>query len=238
MEPNPIPVRVMFELLSPDPPAEPQRWASVHGELQVALAEGVWQLELARTNPPSVHYPLEVKFEIGESKSRIVPGDSRFALLGEPGQRVWVLPQHPEPDAASLFVSGTRIDAGAIVTDSAQLRLVEIRGPGHVFACQIQPDGEPVLWLSSRADSDPTGGIPLSLGDATAVHWAFTSPGRYDLIVNAVAQRAGSEERVRTAARFLSFDVLPASTAPPAPSPLEDPRPHGHAPTTLQSLLL
>jgi surface-anchored protein len=210
------PVRVRFELLSPDPPSEPERWTAGHAELQVALEEGVWRLDLARTDPPSVHQPHEVQFEIDESMSRLVPDDPRFAFLGEPGQRVWILPQLPEPDAVSLSVSGARIDDGAIVPDSAQLRLIEIRGPGHVFAYQIQPDGEPVLWLSSRAESDAAGGIPLSSGEATAVHWAFTQPGCYKLVVCAVAQRANPEEPVRTSARILSFEVLPASPVPPA----------------------
>jgi surface-anchored protein len=217
-EPAPTsdPVRVRFELLSSDAPVEAQRWAAGHAELQVAREEGFWQLELMRTGTPSVNHLHEVEFEIGESMSRIVPDDPRFAFLGKPGERVWILPQHPEPDAVSLSVSGARIEEGAIVPDSAQLQLLENRGPGDVLAYRVQPDGEPSLWLSSRPESDPAGGIPLSTGAATPVHWAFTQPGRYDLIVHAVARRAGTEEPVRTAARFLSFDVLPAAALPPA----------------------
>jgi surface-anchored protein len=216
-EPAPVsdPVRVMFDLLSADAPVAPQLQTSGHAELQVVLEEGVWRLELSRTDPPSVNHPHEVEFEVGESMSRIVPDDPRFAFLGQPGERVWILPQLPQPDAISLFVSGARIEDGAIVTDSAQLQLVEVRGPGDVLAYQVQPDGTPVLWLNSLANSNAAGGIPLSSVDPTPVTWAFTQAGRYEVIVLAVAERAGSEEPVRTAARILAIDVLPPSPAPP-----------------------
>jgi hypothetical protein len=88
----------------------------------------------------------------------------------------WILPQDPEPKAILLSVSGARIDDGAIVTDSAQLELLKVRGPGEVLAYLIQPDGEPVLWLSSRAESVAVGGIPVSRSDTTRVAWAFTQP--------------------------------------------------------------
>jgi hypothetical protein len=81
-----------------------------------------------------LNHPHEVEFEIGESMSSIIPNDPQFAFLGEPGQRVWILPQDPEPEAIMLSVSGARINDGAIATDSAQLELLEVRGPGEVLA--------------------------------------------------------------------------------------------------------
>jgi surface-anchored protein len=153
--------------------------------------------------------PAVVPVRIGAAAIRTVPahlGD----LLGPIGSRVWILPQHEDPQLPFFGIGAGSIPSGRFRDDQLSLVLRRVEGPGDVVAYQVQALGD-IRTLYSSRDHLPDS-LKLRVGAHLHCNWAFTAPGTYRTYwyaagVSPDGSIAESEETM------FRFEVI----APPAP---------------------
>lgn len=130
--------------------------------------------------PSEEHDPSDVAFAVPDGAGVVVPDDERYAFLGEPGDRVWVLPESPTPD---LVWPGWNLDvADGAAADAVRWALLSVDGPGEFVLFDSGGDGfgAPRVLLGSGTDR-------LDYAQHAHGSWAFDAAGVYCLDVSQTA---------------------------------------------------
>lgn len=131
---------------------------------------------------------LTTIYRIGEEALSEVPDNPDYALLGEPGDAIWIIPEIYNPDVVYLGIGapllGRNIFAGGLSNrGQVTMRLVEVSGSGPASggALTMWQSGFPPRFHYSTVD-----GIgPEDVLDAITANfhahynWAFSKPGLY-----------------------------------------------------------
>ena len=183
----------------PDPgdpdPGDPAAWPvtdravlrSGHVDLLARIAAGSLATVVRDDSvvPSEEHDPADVAFAVPDAARVAVPGDDRYAFLGEAGDPVWVLPESPTPGLVwpgwSLEVSD---DAAA---DAVRWELSGVEGPGGFVLFDSGGDdwGAPRVLLGDGADR-------IDYAQHAHGSWAFTAAGVYCLDVSQTALDDGA----------------------------------------------
>ncbi|MEV0949650.1 choice-of-anchor M domain-containing protein [Promicromonospora sp. NPDC050249] len=189
--------------------------------------------------PSEEHDPSEVAFAVPDGAGVVVPDDERYAFLGEPGDRIWVLPESPTPD---LVWPGWNLDvADGGAADAVRWALLAVDGPGDFVLFDSGGDGfgAPRVLLGPGTDR-------LDYAQHAHGSWAFDVAGVYCLDVSQTALDGDGPTSATDAATLLfavgvdarrvteehcgltaeEFDAGPDGPGP-SPSPSPSPGPDG-----------
>lgn len=175
-----------------------------HVDVGVGFEDGALNVHVHDETNDVEHDPADVHFVAPPAARTTVPDDPAFGFLGDPGGRVWILPEVENPELLFLGIGTEELEPGVFAGDSVTLRVLRVRGPGSFSVFTSDPFGAPQVLINSRD------GLPDSLALPVATHlhanWAFTARGTYRVLVQATATLAGGGA-IRSPLAILTFCV-------------------------------
>jgi putative ABC transporter-associated repeat protein len=211
--------------------------AQGHVDLGPRYVDGEWTLMVHDDSAdPSVWRSLDRSvFQVSDKALLPVPEDPAYSFAGEPGTRVYVVPQVQNPDVAWIGWNTQDPEVMATIDGGVTLTLTGVDGPGELFVyLQAGNFGAAdVLWNSTK---DEPQDIWVDVNTHTHANWIFTKPGVYLVQVEVAADLVDGRTVSDTATlRFAigdTTDVEPAfaadtsasdkAAATPADAPSDD----------------
>lgn len=130
-------------------------------------------------SPAVTRDPADVVFHAKPESEIAVPDVPSYAFLGEPGSKVWILPQIQDPNLLWPGWETLSLPTGTFTGGKIRLSLVGAEGPGRVSV--FVNDALGAAQVLFRSDD----GLPdtIDVGDHVHAHanWAFGATGRYTL---------------------------------------------------------
>lgn len=137
-------------------------------------------------------------------------------IFGEEGDPLWVLPQALNPEVLYVGLSGEALFPGPFA-GTVELRLVELRGPGHLFLWQAGAFGEFDLRMDTTDGVSAADHVPVAVGGHAHYNWGFTTNGVFEVVLQAFGQRAGVATNDFSLPTALRFEVEPLPPEPDSP---------------------
>jgi putative ABC transporter-associated repeat protein len=198
--------------------------AQGHVDLGPRYVDGEWTLMVHDDSAdPSVWRSLDRSvFQISDKALLPVPDDPAYSFAGEPGTRVYVVPQVQNPDVAWIGWNTQDPEVMATIDGGVTLTLTGVDGPGALFVyLQAGNFGAAdVLWDSTE---DGRQDIWVDVNTHTHANWIFTKPGVYLVQVEVAADLVDGSTVSDTATLRFSIgdatDVEPAFAATAASPP-------------------
>jgi putative ABC transporter-associated repeat protein len=192
--------------------------AQGHVDLGPRYVDGEWTLMVHDdSTDPSVWRSLDRSvFQVSDKALLPVPADPAYSFAGEPGTRVYVVPQVQNPDVAWIGWNTQDPEVMATIDGGVTLTLTGVDGPGELFVyLQAGNFGNAdVLWDSTK---DERQDIWVDVNTHTHANWIFTKPGVYLVQVEVAADLVdGSTVSDTATLRFAigdATDVEPAFAA-------------------------
>lgn len=189
-----------------------------HVDLGPRYVDGEWTLMVHDDSAdPSVWRALDRSvFQVSDRALLPVPEDPAYSFAGEPGTRVYVVPQVQNPDVAWIGWNTQDPEVMATIDGGVTLTLTGVDGPGELFVyLQAGNFGAAdVLWSSTK---DERQDIWVDVNTHTHANWIFTEPGVYLVQVEVAADLVdGSTVSDTATLRFAigdATDVAPAFAA-------------------------
>ncbi|MEV6299499.1 choice-of-anchor M domain-containing protein [Actinoplanes sp. NPDC051861] len=181
-------------LIGPAPASAAEQVVLAKGHtdaIDVHYVDGALRLKVRddTVSPAVVRDPADVTFQVLPAAETAVPDLPTFALLGSPGDRIWMLPQVQDPALLWPGWNTGALDRGVLVDDRVTISLVGAEGPGDVTLFDTNSLGTPTIKFRS-AD-----GLPDRLDVPVHTHahagWVFSAPGAYTLKFQADATLTG-----------------------------------------------
>ena len=139
-------------------------------------------------SPAVVRDPADVTFQVLPAAETTVPDLPTFGFLGQPGRKIWMLPQVQDPNLLWPGWNTTTLGSGVFAGDKVSLSLVGVDGPGDVTLFDTNSLGTPNIKFRSND------GLPDRLDVAVHTHahagWVFSATGTYTLKFQADATLA------------------------------------------------
>jgi len=132
--------------------------------------------------------PTTTVYRIGETARTTVPDNPDYALLGSPGDAIWVVPEIYNPEIVYLGIGapllGRNIFTGGLSNrGQVTMRLIEVSGSGPASGGTLTmwQSGFPPRFHFSTADGIGPEDAMESITANFHAHynWAFTQPGLY-----------------------------------------------------------
>jgi putative ABC transporter-associated repeat protein len=159
-----------------------------HVDLGPRYVDGTWTLMVHDDSAdPSVWRSLDrTVFQVSDKAVLPVPEDPAYAFAGEPGTRVYVVPQVQNPDVAWVGWNTQDPEVMDTIDGGVTLTLTGVDGPGELFVyLQAGNFGAAdVLWDSTK---DERQDIWVDVNTHTHANWIFTEPGVYAVRVEVAA---------------------------------------------------
>lgn len=186
-----------------------------HVDLGPRYVDGEWTLMVHDDSAdPSVWRSLDRSvFQVSDKALLPVPEDPAYSFAGEPGTRVYVVPQVQNPDVAWIGWNTQDPEVMATIDGGVTLTLIGVDGPGELFGyLQAGNFGAAdVLWDSTKDDRQD---IWVDVNTHTHANWIFTEPGVYLVQVEIAADLVDGGTVSDTATlRFAIGDTTDAEPA-------------------------
>lgn len=132
--------------------------------------------------------PFTTVYSIGASALAQVPNDTDYALLGSPGETVWVVPQIYDPEIVYLGIGapllGRNIFSGGLSNrGQITMRMLSVAGSGPEAGGTLSmwQSGFPPSFSFSTADGIGPEDVldKITANFHAHYNWAFTQPGLY-----------------------------------------------------------
>ena len=187
--------------------AAPEIFSQGEIDLEVAFEEGEFELVLLdEANEREVEASDGILSGIA-STLESVPSDPAFGFLGNPGDRIFILPQDEQEGILFLGIAGDEIPVGEFENDLVGLHLVGVSGPGNVFLYGTDEFGSPTTYYNSANGVDGEDVFPVSVGGHSHQNWGFTAPGVYKVTLQAVGTLAAGSERIQSERVEFAFEI-------------------------------
>ena len=177
-------------------------------DMEVAYEDGVFELVLLDEVNNLEIEAADVLLTGTAATLEPVPNSKAFGFLGNPGERIFILPQDEQEGVLFLGIAGDEIPAGAFQNDSVGLNLVQITGPGDVFLYATDAFGAPETFYNSADGIDESDVFPVKVGGHSHQNWGFSAAGEYEVILQASGVKVGNEESVVSEPVAFFFHVI------------------------------
>ena len=177
-------------------------------DMEVAYEDGVFELVLLDEVNNLEIEAADVLLTGTAATLEPVPNSKAFGFLGNPGERIFILPQDEQEGVLFLGIAGDEIPAGEFRNDSVGLNLVQITGPGDVFLYATDAFGTPEAFYNSADGIDESDVFPVKVGGHSHQNWGFSAAGEYEVILQASGVKAGNEESVVSEPVAFFFHVI------------------------------
>jgi surface-anchored protein len=188
--------------------APQERFAAGEIDLEVAFEEGEFELVLFdEVNEREIDSADGIL--VGAASTlEPVPNEPTFGFLGDPGDRIFILPQDEQESVLFLGIAGDEIPAGEFENDSVGLNLVGVDGPGNVFLYGTDEFGIPTTYYNSANGIDGEDVFPVSVGGHSHQNWGFSAAGQYEVSLQASGVTASGGENLQSDAVSFFFEVI------------------------------
>ena len=189
-------------------PAMPSVFADGEIDLEVAFEDGEFELVLLdEANEREIEASDGLLTGVAATLEP-VPNDAAYRFLGNPGDRIFVLPQSEKEGVLFLGIAGDEIPAGVFQDDSVGLSLVEVNGPGNVSLYSTDQFGTPMKYYDSADGITSDDLFPVSVGGHSHQNWGFSAAGQYEVKLQASGVKAADGETVTSEAVSFFFEVI------------------------------
>jgi putative ABC transporter-associated repeat protein len=165
-----------------------------HVDIGPRFLDGEWSLMVRddTVEPSAWRHLTDVVLQATDQAVVEVPDDPEFAFLGEPGARVWLLPQVQQPGILWPGWNTQDPEVAAAADREVTWTLHGVEGPGAVVLFVNQEFGTPETLFDSREPVPQETGIEVN----THAHanWVFTEPGVYRLAMAMSATTTDGEQ--------------------------------------------
>lgn len=147
----------------------------------------------------------------GMNAQLAVPGNPNFAFLGSPGSPIWILPQSQNITLPYLGISAEDIPNG-VFTNSMELELVSVEGPGNFFAWSVSGAGNPpnIKFIATNGIvSTQFNKATPSVGSHEHNNWGFSTNGLYRVTFRANGKFIGDATNTLGRDVAWAFQILP-----------------------------
>ncbi len=162
-----------------------------HNDLAVNYSpETGWKAYIYDYDTDVERDPYSVIYEVTATARKPVPNDADYALLGQPGDMIWVVPENYDPQIIYLGIGapllGRNIFAGGLSNrGQINMRLVEVTGSGPAAGGSVslwQSGFPPRFYFSSADGLGPDDALTaITANFHSHYNWGFTKPGLYRL---------------------------------------------------------
>jgi len=188
-------------------------------DLEVAYEDGQWELVgLDGANEQEI-CAEELVILGTDATQTIVPEDPAFGFLGDPGDRVHLLPQEETEGVIFLGIAGDEIESGIFENNVVQLNLVSAKGPGHLSLYAIDSFGHPRVYFYTGDGIGDGDSFPVNVGGHSHQNWGFTQPGVYRVGLQASGRLAGSGANTESEVVWFTFNILSSIESQPSGLP-------------------
>jgi surface-anchored protein len=203
-------VQFIFNMLPGDGAQNirPMVFAAGELDLEVAYEEGAFELVLLDEVNEQEIEASDVLLTGVAGTLEPVPNDPAFAFLGNPGDRIFILPQDEQEGVLFLGIAGDEIPAGEFQDDMVGLNLVGINGPGDVFLYATDAFGAPETFFNSANGIDESDVFPINVGGHSHQNWGFSAAGAYEVILQASGIKTGNGESIASDSVSFFFHVI------------------------------
>lgn len=178
-----------------------------HVDIGPRFDDGAWTVQIRddTVEPPTWRNTDDVVLHVTDAAGAEVPEGTEFSFLGEPGSRVWLLPQAQRDGVLWPGWNSQEPEVAARVEREVTWQLTGVAGPGDFVLFLNGSFGAPQILFDGRKPLPQETGVEIN----SHVHgnWAFTEPGTYalDVRMSATTKDGTAHEDSRT----LRFSVGP-----------------------------
>lgn len=147
-----------------------------------------WRAYIHDYGEGSHREPFNTIYSIGSSTETVVPEDSAYALLGNSGDKIWIIPEIYSPNTVFLGIGAPLLErnifsGGLSNRGQLSMRLVSVEGTGPDAGGTVslwQSGFPPRFYFSSADGIDEKDALTNITANFHAhYNWGFTKPGLY-----------------------------------------------------------
>jgi surface-anchored protein len=182
-----------------------------HTDVGIVYEDDAWNLHVGQheADPPAEYAPREAVLQVGLAARATVPANPAFAFLGAAGAPVCILPQVENPALLFLGFGTEELPSGLFLNNQVRLTLRAVRGPGQFAVYDVDAFGTPNVLMNSGDGITAADSVILQAGGHRHVNWAFTSPGTYQVDLEAAGTLVTSNHFTTSGPVTYTFDVVP-----------------------------
>lgn len=182
-----------------------------HTDVGIVYEDEGWNLHIGQheADPPAEYAPQEAVLQVGLAARTTVPTNPAFAFLGAAGAPVYILPQAQNPALVFLGFGTEELPSGLFTNDQVKVSLRAVRGPGQFSVYDVDAFGTPNVIMNSGDGISAADSVILQAGGHRHVNWAFTSPGTYQVDLEAAGTLVTSNQFTTSGPVTYTFDVVP-----------------------------
>lgn len=150
-------------------------------DLEITYAAGTWGSEIHDHASDSHHGFEETIWVAAKTSLEPVPSASSFQFLGDPGDRIHLLPQTEKSGLLFPGLATEEIPEGVFQNNEIFLELISCEGPGNFFLYAVDAFGEATASINSSNGISTDDRVALSAGGHAHFNWGFSRPGVYRL---------------------------------------------------------
>ncbi len=182
-----------------------------HTDVGIVYEDDAWNLHIGQheADPPAEYAPKVAVLQVGPAARTTVPANPAFAFLGAAGAPVYILPQVENPALVFLGFGTEELPSGLFTNDQVRLTLRAVRGPGQFAVYDVDAFGTPNVLMNSGDGITAADSVILQAGGHRHVNWAFTTPGTYQVDLEATGMLVTSNQFTTGGPVTYTFDVVP-----------------------------
>lgn len=147
-----------------------------------------WRAYIHDYGEGSHREPFNTIYSIGSSTETIVPEDPAYSLLGNSGDKIWIIPEIYSPNTVFLGIGAPLLErnifsGGLSNRGQLSMRLVSVEGTGPDAGGTVSlwQSGFPPRFYFSSADGidEKDALINITANFHAHYNWGFTKPGLY-----------------------------------------------------------
>jgi surface-anchored protein len=182
-----------------------------HTDVGIVYEDDAWNLHIGQheADPPAEYAPQEAVLQVGLAARTAVPASPAFAFLGAAGAPVYILPQVQNLSLVFLGFGTEELSSGLFTNDQVTVSLRAVRGPGQFAVYDVDAFGTPNVIMNSGDGITAADSVILPAGGHRHVNWAFTSPGTYQVDLEAAGTLVTNNQFTTSGPVTYTFDVVP-----------------------------
>lgn len=184
---------------------------SGHTDVGIVYEDSAWNLHIGQheATPPAEYAPNEAILQAGPASQTTIPANSAFGFLGAAGSPVYVLPEVHNSALIFLGFGAEELPSDLFQNDEVTVSLRAIFGPGQFSVYDVDPFGNPTVFMNSGDGIGAGDAVVLAAGDHRHVNWAFSAPGTYQVDFEASGTLAAGDQFTSSGPVTYTFEVVP-----------------------------
>lgn len=180
-----------------------------HADVGINYEDGAWDLHIHDETHDIEYEPGDAILRVNDSAQTTISSNPLFGFLGAPGSPVWILPNTQDANLLFLGFGAGELAGGLFVSDSVNMRLHSVSGPGGFAVFDFNSLGEPIVVMNSLDGFSAADTFHAIAGSHSDLNWAFSQPGLYTVNFEASGTLADGNAFTSSGPVAYTFQVVP-----------------------------